>query len=172
MMRTRKLSLVALAVCAAWPALAYSQRDDRREEERRPPAREEERRPPPREAVRRAPPPHFAQFRRGQRLAEQYRHRNYVVADWRLHHLHEPPRGYQWVSVGPDYLLVAIATGVIAEVLANGQAQPAAAVPPAAPPPPAGAANAWYFCASANAYYPYVAQCPEGWQVVPATPPQ
>ena len=24
----------------------------------------------------------------------------------------------------------------------------------------------WYYCASANAYYPYVAQCPEGWQTV------
>jgi len=29
----------------------------------------------------------------------------------------------------------------------------------------------WYFCAAANAYYPYVAACPGGWQVVPASPP-
>jgi hypothetical protein len=28
------------------------------------------------------------------------------------------------------------------------------------------------YCASANAYYPYVAQCPEGWkQVVPQSQP-
>ncbi len=29
----------------------------------------------------------------------------------------------------------------------------------------------WYFCAAANAYYPYVASCPGGWQAVPASPP-
>lgn len=29
----------------------------------------------------------------------------------------------------------------------------------------------WYFCRAANAYYPYVASCPGGWQAVPATPP-
>ena len=32
-------------------------------------------------------------------------------------------------------------------------------------------AGYWYYCGSANAYYPYVAQCPEGWQpVVPQAP--
>lgn len=34
-------------------------------------------------------------------------------------------------------------------------------------PPPA---QYWYYCDSADAYYPYVEQCPEGWQEVPATP--
>lgn len=29
----------------------------------------------------------------------------------------------------------------------------------------------WYYCRSAQNYYPYVATCPEGWQKVPATPP-
>jgi hypothetical protein len=29
----------------------------------------------------------------------------------------------------------------------------------------------WYFCPSANAYYPYVQQCPEGWQPVVPQPP-
>lgn len=32
--------------------------------------------------------------------------------------------------------------------------------------------QAWYFCKSANGYYPYVTICPEGWQPVPAQPPQ
>jgi hypothetical protein len=35
--------------------------------------------------------------------------------------------------------------------------------------PPAGTPF-WYFCASANAYYPYVADCPEGWQEVVPEP--
>jgi hypothetical protein len=30
----------------------------------------------------------------------------------------------------------------------------------------------WYYCADAKTYYPYVKQCPEGWQqVVPQPPP-
>ncbi len=40
------------------------------------------------------------------------------------------------------------------------------------PPPIVAPANAnWYYCVSGKAYYPYVSQCPEGWQIVPATPP-
>jgi hypothetical protein len=40
--------------------------------------------------------------------------------------------------------------------------------PPAAIPQQQGY---WYFCPSANAYYPYVQQCPEGWQAVAPVPP-
>lgn len=41
-----------------------------------------------------------------------------------------------------------------------------------APPSTTVPANAnWYYCASAKTYSPYVSQCPEGWQVVPAIPP-
>jgi hypothetical protein len=38
--------------------------------------------------------------------------------------------------------------------------------------PAQAAPQYWYFCASANRYYPYVATCPEGWKAVPAQPPQ
>lgn len=57
------------------------------------------------------------QFYRGQRLPVEYRHRNYVVDDWRGHHLSAPPRGYHWVQTGGDYVLVAIATGIILQLL-------------------------------------------------------
>ena len=57
---------------------------------------------------------------RGSRLPPEYRSRQYVVDDWRGHRLSAPPRGYQWVQAGSDYLLVAIATGVIAQLLING----------------------------------------------------
>ncbi|MFY9329763.1 MAG: hypothetical protein WAO76_17375 [Georgfuchsia sp.] len=36
----------------------------------------------------------------------------------------------------------------------------------------AGDGNYWYHCASAKAYYPYVKECPEGWQKVLPQPPQ
>lgn len=56
-------------------------------------------------------------FYRGDRLDRQYRHNNYVVDDWRGHHLSPPPRGYHWVQTGGDYVLVAIATGIITQIL-------------------------------------------------------
>ena len=58
-------------------------------------------------------------WRRGGRLPPQYRTRQYVVEDWRGHRLSAPPRGYQWVQSGSDYILVAIATGVILNMLLN-----------------------------------------------------
>ena len=59
------------------------------------------------------------QFHRGERLPVEFRHRNYVVDDWRAHHLTAPPRGYHWVQTGADYVLVAIATGVILQLMLN-----------------------------------------------------
>src|SRR5450631_2762263 len=58
-------------------------------------------------------------FRKGDRLPNEYHHRQYVVDDWRGHHLSAPPRGYHWVQTGGDYVLVAIATGVILQLLLN-----------------------------------------------------
>lgn len=29
----------------------------------------------------------------------------------------------------------------------------------------------WYYCKALQGYYPYVKQCPSGWQLVPAQPP-
>jgi Ni/Co efflux regulator RcnB len=57
------------------------------------------------------------EWRRGGHIPPQYRSRQYVVNDWRGHHLHAPPRGYEWVQVGGDYVLVAVATGIIAQLL-------------------------------------------------------
>ena len=56
-------------------------------------------------------------FHRGDRLPSEYRNRQYVVNDWRGHHLNAPPRGYQWVQTGGDYVLVAISTGIILNFL-------------------------------------------------------
>ena len=57
---------------------------------------------------------------RGSRVPQQYRGYNYVVNDWRGHRLSAPPRGYHWIQNGNDYLLVAIATGVITSLVLGG----------------------------------------------------
>jgi Ni/Co efflux regulator RcnB len=93
---------------------------DRRDNEGRQPNRPEDRGRANRNDRRdeRGAGPNHA-FHRGDRLPVEYRHRNYVVDDWRGHNLSAPPRGYHWVQTGGDYVLVAIATGVILQLLLN-----------------------------------------------------
>jgi Ni/Co efflux regulator RcnB len=57
------------------------------------------------------------EWRRGAHIPREYMGRQYWVEDWRAHRLAPPPRGYQWVQVGNDYVLVALATGIIAQLL-------------------------------------------------------
>jgi Ni/Co efflux regulator RcnB len=61
-------------------------------------------------------PPHWS---RGDRLYRSYWGPNYYVDDWQSHHLRRPPRGYRWVHVDNDYLLVAITTGIIFQIMLN-----------------------------------------------------
>ncbi len=58
------------------------------------------------------------QFHRGDRLPSQYRSQR-GMNDWQARHLHAPAYGQQWVQVGADYALIAIATGVIAQLVMN-----------------------------------------------------
>jgi Ni/Co efflux regulator RcnB len=37
--------------------------------------------------------------------------------DYRQHHLKSPPRGYEWRQVDGNYVLAAVATGVIASAI-------------------------------------------------------
>ena len=39
------------------------------------------------------------------------------VVDWRSHHLSAPPRGYEWREVDGNWVLAAVATGLIVSVL-------------------------------------------------------
>ena len=57
------------------------------------------------------------QWVKGSRMPQQYRSQHYVVNDWRSHGLQQPGRGQHWVQNGTDYLLVAAATGVIAQII-------------------------------------------------------
>ncbi len=50
----------------------------------------------------------------------RYKHRSrpYVVTNYATHLLSAPPR-VPWVQVGSDYVLIAIATGLIANIILN-----------------------------------------------------
>jgi Ni/Co efflux regulator RcnB len=63
---------------------------------------------------------HGHHWRKGQRLAANQR--RYVVSDWNRRGLRAPPRGYQWVredNNSGDFLLVAVASGLIASILSQ-----------------------------------------------------
>lgn len=83
-------------------------RDDRHDDKRdhRPSAHNDDHR-----NDRRGPP-----YRRGERLAPD--HRGTRVADYRKHHLNTPQRGHEWRRVDNNYVLIAVATGLIASVVA------------------------------------------------------
>jgi len=53
------------------------------------------------------------EWHKGDRLPPEFRDRQYVIDDWRGYHLSPPPRGYQWVGVGGDHLLVQIGSGIV-----------------------------------------------------------
>ncbi|MGE0281238.1 MAG: RcnB family protein [Rhizobiaceae bacterium] len=44
--------------------------------------------------------------------------KRYRTVDYRRYHLHRPARGYHWIRVDNDFLLVSIAGGLIASVIA------------------------------------------------------
>lgn len=87
-------------------------RDDRRDRNDRRYQRDHDRRGPGYYYSARGP-----EFRRGHHLPGALRSPQYVVVNYRHHHLKAPPRGHQWVQVGADYVLVAVATGLIAHIL-------------------------------------------------------
>jgi len=88
----------------------YDRRDDRRDWRRGPP-------PPPPPMLRHPGAGPGRDWVRGGYVPRPYRGYSYVVNDWRMHRLYAPPRGYQWIQYGGDYLLIAIGTGLIANIV-------------------------------------------------------
>jgi hypothetical protein len=80
--------------------------------------------------------------------------------------------GWGW---GGSWIFPALIGGAIVYDLTQPQTVYVQPAPPYAPGyAPSVAPSSvpyWYFCAAANAYYPYVSSCPSGWQAVLATPP-
>jgi Ni/Co efflux regulator RcnB len=69
--------------------------------------------PPP--GYHEAPPGGWNGWHRG----GYYHGPRYVVHDWDRYHLRPPPRGYEWVQSGGQFVLIAVASGVIADLLLN-----------------------------------------------------
>jgi Ni/Co efflux regulator RcnB len=70
-------------------------------------------------AYRRPPGYYYRVWRRGERLPIAYRAPAYIIPDAAYYHLAPPPPGYYWVRVDGDAVLAAVATGVVADVIAH-----------------------------------------------------
>ena len=57
-------------------------------------------------------------WRRGGYVPTTYR--SYYVQDWGYYGLRAPPPGYRWIYADGNFVLMAAATGLIADVLLNG----------------------------------------------------
>jgi Ni/Co efflux regulator RcnB len=57
------------------------------------------------------------QYHKGDRLPEAEHRKENVVNDWHSRNLREPPSGYHWVKSGDDFVLAAVATGIIADLV-------------------------------------------------------
>ncbi|HEY2007381.1 MAG TPA: RcnB family protein [Rhizomicrobium sp.] len=57
-------------------------------------------------------------WHKGDRIGGDDWNRGERVSDYRSNHLRRPPRGYEWRRVDNNYVLAAVAGGVIASVIA------------------------------------------------------
>ena len=113
----KRLIVGALALVTATSALAASaqaqpygpNRDVREARQDLREARRDVRRAETRQERRR--------WRQGERLDRRYGAYT-TVNDWRARRLPAPRRGYHWVRSGDDYVLAAVAGGLIASVIA------------------------------------------------------
>ncbi len=85
------------------------------------------------------------------------------------HYRHHQPRHYHHHAPTWGALGLGLAVGGVMLAIETPRPPPVVVVP--VPPPVVRApARMWYYCDSAQAYYPYVQQCYEGWRAVPALP--
>ncbi|QNP41676.1 RcnB family protein [Lysobacter solisilvae (ex Woo and Kim 2020)] len=57
-------------------------------------------------------------YRRGERIEVVYVEPRYYVDDYEYYHLRRPPSGHRWIRTDDGrYILVAVATGIIADIL-------------------------------------------------------
>lgn len=61
--------------------------------------------------------PNKYKWSRGHRMSPAERRNMRDVRDYRRYHLAPPPRGYRWVQVNNDYLMISIAGGVISNII-------------------------------------------------------
>jgi hypothetical protein len=80
---------------------------------------------PPPEAFNHPPGPppqaHWQGDGRRWHPGDHYDGQRYAVQNWGYYHLRQPPAGYEWVQDGSQFVLIAVASGIIADIILNSQ---------------------------------------------------
>ena len=115
----KTLAGLLVAAAVSLPALSMAQGHDDHHDDRRTEQGHDDHHPAPAhdDHARGAGPDHS--WHKGDRIPASYRDKRYEVTDWKARKLRQPPRGYHWVQVNGDFVLAAVATGVIADLLLN-----------------------------------------------------
>jgi Ni/Co efflux regulator RcnB len=87
--------------------------------EQHPPMQMSHNAPHPAPVPPRPPEQHFAQSGHHWHNGDRYNGDRHYVSNWSYYHLRQPPQGYEWVQDGSQFVLIAVATGVITDVILN-----------------------------------------------------
>jgi Ni/Co efflux regulator RcnB len=60
----------------------------------------------------------YPQWSRGDQISNAYRGNQYVVDNWRSYNLRRPARGYEWIQINNQFVLVRTRNGLIIDVVA------------------------------------------------------
>jgi hypothetical protein len=92
------------------------------------------------------------------------------------HNYHHGSGNLDWLGA---ILLFGFTAAIVNAMTSQPPAPPPATyvVPPPLQPAPqvipqSAQTGMWYYCRSAEQYYPYVRSCPEEWELLPPIPPQ
>lgn len=103
---------------------------------------------------------HGAPVRYHSRPVPRYWHRGHWFHGW-----YGPYFGWWWI-VGADWYLYPGPVYPYPTVVVEPAPSEDIVNAPSAPPPP----QYWYYCPGSHRYYPYVSECPGGWERVPTIP--
>lgn len=98
-------------------------------------------------------------------IAGHFDHREWRRGEW-IQGRHDGHLGWWWVVAGTWFFYPRPIYPYPPVVV-----QPSLPEPAIVQPAPQTAPPVWYYCPGADAYYPYVQRCPDGWRTVPAVPP-
>jgi Ni/Co efflux regulator RcnB len=91
-------SLILLGVCCT-PVMAFAQQNDHHDAHNQQYVRHNE-------------------WKKGYHMRSEDWNRGERVDDYATYHLRTPPRGYEWREVDGNYVMAAVATGIVASVIA------------------------------------------------------
>ena len=117
MFKRTVLAAIAVSMLAVPAAQAQQRFDGPRNHEYRHTTKPQRYHAPRHDFRKQAPRHHHQRWSKGHRVPDWQR--RHALRDYHRHGLKRPGRGQQWIQVDNDFLLITLATGVIAGIVAG-----------------------------------------------------